>query len=286
MDKIAIEFLKDKLNSLTDTDFQKAINDIYPLLYPGNFQEIKQKRDKGCDGILNGNTIIAAYAPENYNLDDFRKKTTSDYVKYEQNWKQSFPKWNVVTNHPATGSMILHVKNLHNDSILTSVTELVAEIKNASWNTVIKIFRSLQIPERYYTNDLFTYILEDIISMQSNGNLPSYEKPIFISDKIEINIEDSYSQKLFLEEYEDQIEYFSTIKDVLARFSDEQVLAIRSKIQMQFNSFNGNFIQKLQLLTSALSSNKNDDIYQAYVRRITLYFFEQCLFGLKSKLEK
>ena len=75
MDNIVREVLKTKIMGLKATAFQDALDRIYLCIYgEENFQRVKQKHDGGSDGILNGETVLAAYAPEKYNLNDFKKK--------------------------------------------------------------------------------------------------------------------------------------------------------------------------------------------------------------------
>lgn len=75
MDNILREIIKTKLVSLKGTAFQDGMDRVYLCIHGSTeFQRVKQKRDGGSDGILNGDTVLAAYAPEKYSLADFKKK--------------------------------------------------------------------------------------------------------------------------------------------------------------------------------------------------------------------
>ena len=286
MDKIAVDFLKDKLLNLKGNEFQNAMDGIMSIIYERDYTEVKQKRDKGCDGILYNQKILAAYAPEKYDLADFKKKTNDDFKKYSTHWQNTHKKWAVVTNTELTSSMILHVNSLYHDSEIIGVLDLISIIRNAPWVKVIKIFRALQIPERYCTYDLFSFVIEDLIgSNDPEDNLP-YEKPIYIEEKISLNILDEESIEIFTEEYEEYFEDYKIIANILSNYSPNDVSALRNKIRSNYLVLAGSFLEKIVSLTIFLAGERKDEIYKQYIRKLVFYFFEQCLIGIKTKIEK
>ncbi|ODN65786.1 hypothetical protein [Methylophaga muralis] len=75
MDNILREVLKTKLMALKATAFQDALDRIYLCIHgESGFQRVKQKHDGGSDGIVDNETVLAAYAPEKYYLNDFKKR--------------------------------------------------------------------------------------------------------------------------------------------------------------------------------------------------------------------
>ncbi len=60
MDNTLRDILKTKINSLKELRFQEFINRLYTICYGENFVVVKQKQDKGSDGILNNSIGIGA----------------------------------------------------------------------------------------------------------------------------------------------------------------------------------------------------------------------------------
>lgn len=286
MDKIAVEFLKDKLLSLKGIEFQNAMDDIMSIIYDNDYTEVKQKRDKGCDGILYNQKILAAYAPEKYSLADFKKKTRGDFKKYSDHWQDTHEEWAVVTNTELTSSMILYVDSLYPNSEIIGINNLVSRIRSAPWVKAIKIFRALQIPERYYTYDLFSFVIEDLIGSDEPENTLPYEKPIYIEEKITLNISEAENIEIFTEEYEEYFKDYKIIENILSNYSPNDVTALRTKIRSNYLALTGSFLVKIVSLTDILAGNRNDEIYKQYIRKLIFYFFEQCLIGIKTKIEK
>lgn len=113
MDNILREIVKTKIVSLKGTAFQDALDRIYACIYGDqSFQRVKQKKDGGSGGIINGSAVLAAYAPESYRLRDFKKKIGADYSSYTNNWSDTHSGWQVVTNLESTAQMIKYVNEL------------------------------------------------------------------------------------------------------------------------------------------------------------------------------
>lgn len=277
--------LKQKLMSLKADGFQAAIDTIYSIVHENSFVPVKQKKDKGTDGFLAGTTSLAVYAPEKYYLTDFKKKTKDDFIKYQKNWKTSYPVWNVVTNLDNTGEMISHVKSLYSGAELVSVSSTCDLIRNQSWSKISRIFKALGMPEMYLSYDIFMMIVEDISSF--GQGMSGYGNPLYVKEKIELNIEDDEYRDSFLEEYESYLGDFGTIQRILGSFDPEKVRVMRFKVLSTYQTLSGNFLERLNATTMILSGTRStDDFYCLHIRKILFYFFEQCLIGRKTESEK
>ncbi len=196
MDNIAKSILKDKISSFNGTYFQDSLDKVFQIIYNDDFTQIKQKRDQGCDGIINNDTIIAAYAPEKYSLADFKKKVGEDFVKYKKNWCKTHPNWKVVCNLEMTSSMYKFISSLKRDATSLCIDGLVEKIREQPWSKIFLIFESLDIPTRYLSNDIFGIVIRDVISnAEKTVNYLNYEKPIYIEEKAKVNI---HTQRVWL----------------------------------------------------------------------------------------
>lgn len=288
MDNIAREILKTKLKSFKGTSFQDAVDRIFLIIYEAkNFVRVKQKRDKGSDGILNQDTILAAYAPEVYYLRDFKKKTKSDYDSYNKNWSKTHKNWTVVTNLETTAEMITFVSSLRKGSIILCIERLLELVGGQTWTKKSSIFKALDIPERYLTNDVLATAVEDLIKLcDTNNSFHPYEKPVYIQDKIDLNVCQE-NVEYFLDEYEESLAVFSVIQHAIKSHNINSVSAIRSKIRNTYMEVAGTFEEKFKLMVNLLSGEKKtDEYYKYHMRIVLLYFFEQCLFGIKTNEEK
>lgn len=287
MDNIVREVLKTKIMGLKATAFQDALDRIYLCIYgEEKFQRVKQKRDGGSDGIINGETVLAAYAPEKYNLNDFKNKVGSDFKSYKKNWEATHGKWEVVTNLESTAQMIKFVDGLKSDACLVCVEGLLQKIDRQTWTVKTAIFRALDIPEHYLSNDVIATVIEDLIQISSQDNpFEPYEKPAYIQDKIELNVSEEHVAT-FIDEYEESLAIFSIVSTVVKSKSNANVSAIRSKVRSTYTSLSGSFEKRLGELVNIMCQGKSrDDCYSHNMRIVMVYFFEQCLFGRKPESE-
>lgn len=288
MDNIVRELIKIKIKSLKGTYFQDAMDRIYMCIYGDiGYQRVKQKRDGGSDGIISGNTILAAYAPEKYDLRDFKKKTLGDFESYSNNWADTHPNWNVVTNLEATAQMIKHINSLKSDTPITCIEAILQLISEQSWSKKKQIYLALDIPEYYLSNDVISTIIEDLIlQCESGAKFKPYKKPAYIEDKVELNLSEE-NRCAFMDEYEEALALFPIIQCVIGSSSQADVLSIRSKVRETFMGFTGSFENKLQHLVELMAQSKfGDDYYRYNMRVVMIYFFEQCLIGQKPASEK
>ena len=288
MDNIVREIVKTKIESFKGTGFQDALDRICLCVYGENgFQRVKQKKDGGSDGILSGTTILAAYAPEKYSLIDFKKKIGNDYSSYCTNWAYTHPNWQVVTNLESTSKMIQYVASLKKDSKIICIEALLQLISSQTWTVKLAIFRALDIPEKYIVNDVISTVVEDLILLsEEKSSFEPYDKPLYIKDKISLNVAE-VNVDAFMEEYEESLVFFSTISHVIKSRSQSSVTAVRNKIRATYLSLTGTFEMKMNELVNILAQDKSsDDFYKLNMRIVMLYFFEQCLFGIKSNMER
>lgn len=287
MDNIVRGVLKTKIMGLKATSFQDALDRIYLCIYgEGGFQRVKQKHDGGSDGIINGETVLAAYAPEKYNLNDFKKKVRADFKSYTTNWESTHNKWEVVTNLEATAQMIKFVNGLKNGASLICIEGLLQKIDKQTWTVKTAIFRALDIPEYYLSNDVISTVIEDLIQISAeDGPFEPYEKPAYIQDKLELNVSEEHVAT-FMDEYEESLAVFPIISTVVKSRPKENVSAIRNKVRSTYTSLSGSFEKRLSRLVNIMCQEKLGDDYYSYNMRIVMvYFFEQCLFGRKPESE-
>ena len=286
MDNISREILKVKIAGYKVTGFQDALDRVFLCVYGDSFQRIKQKRDAGSDGILHGKTILAAYSPETYSLRDFKKKIAGDFDSYNNNWASTHNEWTVVTNLELTTSMHQYVKSLKYNAQIICIESLLELILRQTWTVKLAIFRALDIPDYYINNDVISTIIEDLIQVSEEGKVISpYTKPAYITDKIGLNTSQEH-REAFIDEYEESLSSFSIIAHIVKNRRQPSVAALRNKIRSSFIALSGSFEAKLVQLANILAQNKSiDDFYMYNLRVVLIYFFEQCLFGIKSKSE-
>lgn len=285
MENIAKTMLETKIKGLTGLFFQSSIESVMQIIYEHNFQPIKQKRDKGCDGIIDKNTILALYAPERYLLRDFKSKVGLDYKSYQKNWLATHPHWIVVCNCDVTAEMHNFIKSLHSDSQIWGVNQLTSHISSVNWSKKTKIFRALDIQDRFLTIDVVKMVVEDLIQSSDEGIMPPYQRPAYITDKANLNMPED-DVPAFLEEYEECLSVFSLVKLAIREHDTNQIRALRSKIRNLYGMLSGEFLGRFEFMIKELSGEKfSDDIYVSNLRVVLIYFFEQCLFGKRTANE-
>jgi len=285
MDIIVKEILKTKINSLKELRFQEFVNCLFVICYGEYFVVVKQKQDKGSDGILFNSKVIACYAPESYNLIGFKTKISGDYNSYHKNWEKSHPEWMVVYNGPFLANMIKHVDSLKKSASTFGIDNILDLIDSQNWTKRNKIYESLGIGSEYVKYDIIEEAIKDIIQFSEVGDIVKLEIPIPPAIKIEIN----YS----LEEIEDAINEFqsycsnaSFISGVLADYNEQYPILI-DKVRTDFSKLDKSFSfkERLELIIIQYATNarkQEDDIYVYYVKMLMLYCFEQCIIGKKS----
>ena len=219
-------------------------------------------------------------------MNDFKKKVGADFKSYTKNWKGTHDKWEVVTNLESTAQMIRFLNGLENDASLICIEGLLQKIDKQTWTVKMAIFRALDIPDHYLTNDVISTVIEDLIQISSQDDpFEPYEKPAYIQDKIELNISEEHVAT-FMDEYEESLAIFPIVSTVVKSRSNTNVAAIRSKVRSTYTSLSGSFEKRLGELVNIMSQGKSrDDFYSHNMRIVMVYFFEQCLFGKKPDSE-
>ena len=293
MEKVLHNAIKQQIQALKDISFQFFIDELYLKLYGDEFVPIKQKQDRGNDGILHGDTILAVYAPEKYTLRAFKKKVEEDFNSYNKNLSGKYPKWQVIFNGEWTTEMVNFVKTLKDDSQIIGINHILELINNLKWSKLKEIADYLNVDNQFFINDILAKVIEDLLKdmrkkgMDATGNVPG--KATYIEEKIELN----YSREdieTAVGEYEDCLVFFTLIKDIIKGYEDEDKSALKNKIRLDYNRhyvLYKDFPNTLNQLTEIYCErHKNDDIYRFYVRVVLIYFFEQCLIGKKTEEEK
>lgn len=281
--------IKGKIKDLKDNNFQAFINTLYTV-YFSNFIVVKQKHDKGSDGIIDNKTVIACYAPEKHVLSSFKKKIDcekqdkkGDFQKYRDNLQTEYPYWQVVYNGEWTMEMIQYVQNLKKDTELIGLHRILQMIHELTWTKKNEIFDYLGIKDEYRILSIVNEIIEDIIKENENlkGERLKYKSPR-LEEKIPIN----YSQEdLDLAQLEVQSFYQNAhiISEIIGENTDRQTQLL-IKIITDYNATNQNFMfkERKQLLIEKYAKGKiSDDYYCHYINNLLLYVFEKCLIGKK-----
>jgi len=287
MDAIFKHQITIAIDRLKNNNFQNFIDELYLKKYGSNFTPIKQKKDKGCDGIINNNESLAVYAPEKYTLRVFKKKINEDHNNYDGNWKTKLPKWRVVYNGEFTAEMLQFVDSLEDGSKKIGIAQIINDIDGLNWVHQRSIADYLGINEQFFINDILQNVIDDLLknAYASSGSLPS-EEPIYIVDKIQLNFNSSDVENA-KEEYLNSLGSMGKLKDTLKSYDDEEMAALKNKVITEYGKLSGDFKTRLNNLTELLSGNNgNDQQYKYYVRVVLLYMFEICLIGQRVEAEK
>jgi len=289
MDNTLESIVKRKIEDLKDVHFQEFVNKLYSVYY-SNFVVVKQKHDKGADGIINNNTVIACYAPEKHILNNFKKKincekidSRGDFQKYRDNWQTDYPNWQIVYNGEWTAEMIQFVQNLKKETELVGLPRILQMFQELTWTKRKQLFDYLNIDDKYHANDIISEIVDDIIKENENlkGERVKYESPI-LEKKISVN----YSQEdLDLAQIEVVSFYQNAhiISEIIGENTDKQTILL-TRVIKDYNATNQDFIfkERKKLLIEKYAKDKIiDDYYCHYINNLLLYVFEKCLIGKK-----
>lgn len=288
MDNLLRHQIKNAIDSRKENNFQEFINLLFIKRYGTSFSPIKAKHDKGCDGILNNQIIIAVYAPHKSELRAFKKKTKDDYNSYKNNWQSHYPKWQYVFNGEYTASMKEYLISLRSDVITLDINGILEVIEELTHDKKREILTCLGINEQYIIYDIMTLVVEDIFKTieDSSDNNIIHTTPPYIEDKIRINYDISDVDDA-MKQYEIVVEYFSQLQSILINYSDYDISSLKSKLLNSYSKLIGNFKTRLSnLIDEFTANNKNDDLYVFFVRVVLIYFFEICVIGKKPESEQ
>ena len=285
MDSIFEYQIKVAIDRLKGNSFQDFMDELLIRKYGKDFTCVKNKRDKGCDGIIGGDTILAEYAPEKSDLREFKKKAKDDYDKYQMHWHSKYPKWCFVYNGEFTADMVQFIEGLGSGLGKCDIKQIMDDIRSLPWSKVRDIANYLGVDEQYFINDVLRNVVEDLLKGADTESVMASSKPPYIVDKIKLNYDESDVQGA-LNEYEDVLPTLTELKNVLKPYRDREVASLKDKIIVAYNKLSGDFKTRLNNLTEQLSEkSKDDDLYRYYVRVVLIYFFEICLIGKKVQGE-
>jgi hypothetical protein len=290
LDLIHEDRLKNVIQSKHDNDFQNFINRLMLekhsedlITVRNGFVCIRQKRDKGNDGILDNETILAVYAPESKpSLKTFKKKIKEDYLKYANNWKEEYPRFCFVYNREYTAGMIQIVNEIDMNIDKWDIEIILKIIKNMYWTNIKNISRYLGLDEEYLKYDILKNVVEDMMDDVHTSNNPDNKPPIYIEEKVKLNydIEDVEDA---LDQYYLCAENFSTLRNILSNYNDSENAALKMRVMRQFAKYSGNFKTKFNyLIEYFVGKNKDDDDYTFNVVVVLTYYFEICTIGKKT----
>jgi hypothetical protein len=287
MSQVLHRLIEQHVKGLYHNDFQEFIEHLYVIRYGTDFTPVKQKRDRGCDGLLNNSrTVLAIYAPEKRDLRKFKRKVREDFTKYQDNWEPQYPNWQLVYNLSFTAEEIRYIESLKPDTRKVAPEHILEIVENLVWSDRRRVADYLGIDNQFFCNDVLVTILEDLLrDTNIVQDLPPYKKPVYIEEKIEIN----YSQEeveMAKEQYGDCVLYFGALQRLLTGYADQQRHALKSKIRGNYGQLSGPFRERLEYLIERYSEKyAHDDVYRFYVQVVLLYFFEQCLVGERTQSE-
>lgn len=278
MNQILESQFRGAIDRLKEDNFQEIIKIIFLKKYGLDFDVTKNCRDKGCDGILFKNTILAVYSPEKKELRSFKKKVDEDYRKYEQNWKKDYPNWMFVYNGEPTSQMLSHINEKGNVKNLC-INKLIELIKELKWSDKRDLAKNkLGIAEEFITNDILQEIVEDLLKDQIEG-IPKKTLPPDLVEKIKINYSNDDLDSI-IAEHQEAMAMILKFERLLSAYKSEEIGLIRLRILDDYEKLAGDFKTRFNNLVSLISNkNGSDDYYMLHVKAILMYFFQVCLIG-------
>ncbi len=284
-----------QMKSLKGFDFQDFIIKLFLLKYgETGFTVLRQKKDKGCDGIINDEKrVIACYGPENNNQRKFNKKADDDFKDYQENWQINYPDWMFVINQEISPAHESKIKSLKSDAPLLGIKQILSIVEGLKNYQKRNLAEYLKIESDFISSDYLGEILEDLLkdSETAPDNIKyDREGRIGTEEKIEINYDESDIEEA-INEYSLLLENgaLKRVTDLLFGYEDEEIDKMKHRILYDYNNLtSGNFKARLKQLTEhylAKYSSENDDDYLHHIRAVLIHLFEQCLIGRKTKQE-
>jgi len=286
MNQILISLIKTAISRLKEGPFQEFINFLYIKKYMDDFVPVRNKRDKGSDGILFNETIIAVYAPEAYSLKALKKKTKNDHDSYVTNWKATHPKWSFILNGEFTSEAIQFIDSLNPDTEKLDINHIIDLIKSLQWGQLREVLQFLGVDEQFFINDVLHVVIDDLLK-ETDGDSEGikHEAPAYMPDKIKLNYSPDDVDSA-INEYQESLPILARLKEILKSYRDEEISAIKQKVISGYTALSGNFKDRLNALNQSLAGKNNrDDIYLLYVRVVLIHIFEACLIGKKVESE-
>ena len=297
MDKLLKNAFKMQIQSKEGFEFEEFIDELFLLKYGvDNYIPIRRNKDKGNDGtVLPEQKILACYAPRKYNKPDFETKVLGaknkegDFEKYQKNWKDKFPNWEMYVNHEVSPEQFTLIQALDGNTSIKGIDQLLPIIDELVSSKKRKLAAYLGI-EYFFIQDYIQDIINDLLNAPTEEDKAlHFDKKTLVppQKKIELNFEqedwDGMNSEMML-----VMEEFNTITNILSGYNDDEINTLKRRIINDYNKLSGNFKERLYNLTDQYTiayGNIKDDEYVKCVKSILLYMFEQCLIVRKTENE-
>lgn len=262
-------------------NFQDFIDKLLLHKYDTKYLPTRQYRDKGCDGIIDGKEVIAVYAPESIELEQFKKKLTADYQLYVTNWKSTYPMFKFIVNAELTAEMIIHCDETDNAIGRLGIDQLVHILEGLQWTKIRDIAFYLNIDEQYFIHDILKCVVDDLLNEDSQQNILNLTTPPNIVEKIKANYDPNDVQSA-IDQYENILPTMGALKVILSSYADSEISALKDKILTLYNKLSGDFKSRLESMVELLGTKSpQDELYLYFIKVVLIYFFEICLIGKK-----
>ena len=266
-------------------EFNRLIDRVFRIVYGTAYRTIKQKRDLGCDGIIETEkTVIACYAPEKPDKSKFENKLSEDYQKFEKNWASLGYNLRFMTNQLLLASQVNSLKRLCNNCHIWGNGELTEFIRLQPPAVRRRLFLEVfDIPEELIVYDIVEEIIHEASKLETFVDITlDYSLPQNLDKKVERNFRKL--RDLILRHYRDIYPGYGYIyHKVFGSLDDTQINTLKIKvigtyetIKLRHDNFDDAF---LELVSELSKKYPNDDEYRIYAKMLVLYIFEQCLIG-------
>jgi len=277
--------------------FEEFIDELFLLKYGvDDYIPIRRNKDKGNDGtVLPEQKILACYAPRKYSKTDFETKVLGatnkegDFEKYQKNWKEKFPNWEMYVNHEVSPEQLTIIQALDGNTSIKGIDQLLSIIDELVSSKKRKLAAYLGI-ESFFIQDYIQDIINDLLNASAEEDKAiHFDKRTLVppQKKIELNFEqedwDGMNSEMML-----VMEEFNTINNILSGYTDDEINTLKRRVINDYNKLSGSFKERLYNLTDQYIQaygNSKDDEYVKCVKSVLLYMFEQCLIGKKTDSE-
>lgn len=295
MDKLLKNAFKMQIESKEGFDFEEFIDELFLLKYGvDDYIPIRRNKDKGNDGtILPEQKVLACYAPRKYSQSAFETKVLGatnkegDFEKFQKNWKDTFPNWEMYVNHEVSPEQFTMIEALDGNTSIKGIDQLLSIIDELPSSKKRKLATYLGI-ENFFIQDYIQDIITDLLNASGEEDEAlHFDRKTLVppQKKIELNFEqedwDGMNTEMIL-----VMEEFNTITNILAGYNDDEINSLKRRIINDYNKLSGKFKARLYNLTEQYTreyGNIKDDEYLKCIKSILLYMFEQCLIGRKTE---
>ena len=239
MDKLLKNAFKMQIQSKEGFEFEEFIDELFLLKYGvDNYIPIRRNKDKGNDGtVLPEQKILACYAPRKYNKPDFETKVLGaknkegDFEKYQKNWKDKFPNWEMYVNHEVSPEQFTLIQALDGNTSIKGIDQLLPIIDELVSSKKRKLAAYLGI-ENFFIQDYIQDIINDLLNAPTEEDKAlHFDKKTLVppQKKIELNFEqedwDGMNSEMML-----VMEEFNTITNILSGYNDDEINTLKRRI--------------------------------------------------------